>query len=187
MGNNLDLQLPPIETFPLLGCSTNYGAGWLAARYCGFPDVPAIPRGYWQHGSAFQHAQLHPYCVMARNTVDRWNECYWVARRDEEQFLRRHGYPRVKAIGLPIAYVPEVTIPRRPRSLLVMPAHSTTWTTHSCRFEEYAEAIDRIRPQFSEVVVCIHPSCWDKGYWVKDFQKRDYPLVRGVSSMIEMP
>ena len=60
-----------------------------------------------------------------------------------------------------------------------MPAHSSEDTTSEWKFEEYAEEMARIRASFSEVWVCIHPSCWEHGYWVDAFKKRGFPLVQG--------
>jgi len=60
-----------------------------------------------------------------------------------------------------------------------MPAHSIIYTVHSWKFDEYAEAIAAIRSQFTEVVVCISPSCWKRGYWVDAFRDRGFPLVTG--------
>jgi hypothetical protein len=60
-----------------------------------------------------------------------------------------------------------------------MPAHSSEDTTSNWEFEEYAEEIARIRPGFSEVWICIHPSCWEHGYWVDVFKKRGFPIVQG--------
>src|SRR6202022_2850412 len=103
----------------------------------------------------------------------------WVSRRNEENLLRRHGYDRAKAIGLPIVYIQGENTVRRPGSLLVMPAHSGDDSKSEWKLEEYAEEIARIRPSFSEVWVCIHPSCWEHGYWVEAFKKRGFPLVQG--------
>ena len=63
-----------------------------------------------------------------------------------------------------------------------MPAHSLDYTTHGWKFDEYAEAIAAIRHEFSEVVVCIHPSCWKHGYWVDAFRTRGFDLVAGAST-----
>src|SRR5207248_650108 len=41
------------------------------------------------------------------------------------------------------------------------------------------EEIARIRQHFSEVWICIHPSCWEHGYWVNAFKERGFPLVQG--------
>lgn len=177
-----DLGLPEVEI--LESCSVNcefYGASVVAARYCGFRQPPRTPRGYWMHGwgpkqwLAFDDPMLYFGPVDLKSPAD----YHWVGRRDEEDLLRRHGYTKAKAIGLPIVYVPARNIPRRPGSLLVMPAHSGDDSTSQWKLEEYAEEIACIRSSFSEVWVCVHPSCWEHGYWVNAFRKRGFPLVQG--------
>jgi FkbM family methyltransferase len=103
----------------------------------------------------------------------------WVARVDEEAYLRSQGYNNVKAIGLPIIYTASCKVVRRPKSLLVMPAHSLDYTTLNSRFEEYAETIASIESQFSEVLICVHPSCWRNGYWVSAFRNRGLKVIKG--------
>ncbi len=158
--------------------SSMYGAAAVAATYCGFKAVPSAIRGIWMHGCSFSYrAKLHPDLLLGLETKP--ENYYWVARKDEEHFLRKCGYKKVSAIGLPLIYLPAHRVRRRPGSLLVMPVHSTDYTTHSWKFDEYAEAITAIRSQFTEVVVCVHPACWKRGYWVDAFRQRGFPLVVG--------
>src|SRR5438132_3263931 len=158
-----------------------YGASAVAALYCGFQNPPTTPRGYWMHGwGPRQWLELgSPELYFGLCDLHGKNDYHWVGRLDEEDLLRRHGYSNAKAIGLPIVYVGHKEIARRPGSLLVMPAHSSDDSTSDWRFEEYAEAIERIRAHFSEVCVCIHPSCWEHGYWLEAFKRRGFPMVAG--------
>jgi FkbM family methyltransferase len=158
-----------------------YGASVLAAAYCGFKDTPDHLRGYWQHGWSPSYWLPHPPDLVL-GTPARPEEYYWVARQDEEEYLRSAGFPHVAAIGLPIVYLPPRAIRRRPNSLLVMPAHSLDYTSHNWKFDEYAETIVAIRHEFAEVVVCIHPSCWKHGYWVDVFRSRGFRLVVGANA-----
>jgi FkbM family methyltransferase len=80
---------------------------------------------------------------------------------------------------MPLVYLPPRPIPRRPNSLLVMPAHNLDYVTCSWKFDEYADAIAAIRHEFSEVVVCISPPCWKHGYWVDAFRSRGFRLITG--------
>jgi FkbM family methyltransferase len=120
---------------------------------------------------------LHPDLILGMRTKP--EGYHWVARKDEEEFLRDCGYENFLAIGLPVVYLPPSEVRRRSGSLLVMPVHSLHFTTHSWKFDEYAEAIAAVRSEFTEVVVCIHPSCWKRGYWVDAFRDRGFPLVTG--------
>lgn len=102
----------------------------------------------------------------------------YVASKGHEKYLLEAGY-HAKAIGLPIAYLAPKTYARRPRSLLVMPVHSETSTTHKWKFREYAEQIAALKPDFEEVVACVHSSCIVNGYWVKEFESLGIPVVEG--------
>ena len=63
-----------------------------------------------------------------------------------------------------------------------MPAHSSDDTTSEWQFEQYADEIAQIRSSFSEVWICIHPLCWEHGYWIAPFKSRGFPLLQGASS-----
>jgi FkbM family methyltransferase len=174
------IGLPEFERVPdqEMGVSGMYGATAVAAAYCGFHNTPGAVRGYWAHGwyPSFR-PKLHPDLILGIRTNP--NEYYWVARKDEEDYLRGFGYSHVSAIGLPLVYLPLAEIRRRPGTLLVMPAHSIEYTTHNWKFDEYAEAIAAIRSEFTEVVACIHPVCWKRGYWVGAFRKLGLPVIEG--------
>jgi hypothetical protein len=105
----------------------------------------------------------------------------WVARKDEAEVLQRSGFRNARAIGLPIVYADNRAERPTPGGLLVMPAHSLDYTTHAWELEEYADAVAAVRSNFSEVVVCVHPSCFEKGYWVEQFRRRDFPIVLGAA------
>jgi len=161
--------------------SAFYGASAVAAEYCGFSEPPASPRGYWMHAWGPKQFLVFDSPILYFGPVDLKgkSDYHWVDRLDEENLLRRHGYSNAKAIGLPIVYVPDQPVARREGTLLVMPAHSSEDTTSDWKFEEYADEIARIRPSFSEVWICIHPSCWEHGYWVNVFIERGFPVVQG--------
>jgi FkbM family methyltransferase len=176
-------DLPAIEVRPVASLSCAYGADYVSARYCGFARPPKPPPGIWQHGWGERDFEFDPAIVIggwgSYESVKE-TESFWVARKDEEEYLRRCGYRRVKAIGLPIVYLlSHPHADRIPGSLLVMPAHSLDFTRHDWNFEEYADAIARIRDRFTDVVACVHPACWNRGYWVDAFRQRGIALIQG--------
>ncbi len=175
--------LPEVERLSSreTGISSMYGAISVAAAYCGFKQVPSPLPGDWMHGWVPSYREkFHPFWILGAETSP--EKHYWVSRKDEEDFLRRCGYKNVSTIGLPMVYLPPTAeVRRRPGSLLVMPAHSAHYTTHSWKFDEYAEAIAAIRSEFAEVLVCIAPTCWKHGYWVDAFRERGFPLVSGAA------
>src|SRR5437867_2776086 len=91
--NSLEwLVLPPVERTALYDA---YGATAVAAEYCGFKEVPRFTRGHWTHGWVPSHWRLvHPDMVMGETTSP--HATYWVARKDEEEYLRHHGYAHVE-------------------------------------------------------------------------------------------
>ena len=179
------LLLPEVEELPAqqdgwprFGSSGVYGAADVAAAYCGLKAVPDHLRGYWQHGwTPSYRMPIPPDLVLG--TWPSPEQYYWVARKDEEEHLRSAGFPHVAAIGMPLVYLPPRPIRRRPNSLLVMPAHTLDYVTCAWKFDEYAAAIDAIRHEFSEVVVCVSPPCWKHGYWVDAFRAREFRLITG--------
>ena len=177
------LGLPELRPFSLTNdAAENYGAGFVAAAYCGFKRPPTPIPGIWLHGWVPENAYVHPDLIFGVRFSEHAERPLWVAKKHEEEYLRLHGASQVEAIGLPLVYLPHRPIPRRPRSLLVMPVHSTDGTSTTADFEDYIDVIDGLRGQFSEIVICVHPSCWRRGYWVEPFQQRGYQVIRGAST-----
>lgn len=179
---DIEGRLPPIAPCHLNSLASAYGADWLTAAYCGFRRPPTPPPGIWQHGWLPATGNFDPAAVIGgyndyRSVKE--TELFWVARQDQEEYLVSHGYRKTKAIGLPIVYLPAKSIDRIPGTLLVMPVHSLEYTNHSWNFDEYVDAISQIRDRFSNVVVCVHPSCWKRGYWVDAFRKQGIHVVQG--------
>ncbi len=175
----LGVSLPAPRPAALPTLSFAYGAADVAARYCGLSRTPAFLRGTWQHGWVNSERQFHPRALFGESVGQRPGERLWVARKDEEDYLRSLGLRGARAIGLPVTYLPRPDVRRRPGTLLVMPVHSIGYTTHRWPMEEYADQIEAIRKDFDAVVVCVHPSCWDHGYWAPQFEQRGLPVVHG--------
>jgi hypothetical protein len=161
-----------------------YGALKIAADYCNLAGFLPCLRGEWQHGWHPPEHNVHPELVVGTNgksRINRRRRCYLVAREDQKTYLASQGYSQVYAVGAPIIYVKKPRIDRIPGSLLVMPSHSLATTTHSWNFDEYADQIKNIESNFSQVVVCVHPNCWEKNYWIREFTRRGIPCVSGAT------
>jgi hypothetical protein len=170
------LIVPPRAAFSPRCVSEQYGAGHVLSAYAGV-SWPRSFHARWQHGWAPRFRQVDPTLVIQERSG--LNDRILVGRPDEVRYLKAHGYRRVHAIGLPMAYVGTPAVQRVHDGLLVMPAHSLPYTTHHWRFDEYVEQIDAIRNQFARVVACVHPSCFDKGYWVPQFRSAGIEVVAG--------
>lgn len=174
-------SLPAPEYFASY-TSSLYGADYHVAEYLGFKCPPARIPGTWVHGWGPAHQNIDPAIVIGRRCSHEFEKdsgLFWVARRDQEEYLRSCGYRNAKAIGLAVAYLPKKQFTRIKGSLLVMPVHTLDYTTGEWNFEEYADEIKKIESRFSQVVVCVHPSCWKKGYWVDAFKRRGFTVIPG--------
>lgn len=180
------LWLPSIQRYRLVatganGWSDQYGAVPLAAAYAGV----SLSQGYrmcgvWQHGCQGPwidfSAALQCYSTPGAEALP-----VFVAREDQALLLKRHGYQRVRAIGLPIIYTPPTPAPRRPNSLLVVPTHTLAGEVIHDRtaFERYVEEIRAVAGEFDHVTVCVHPSCRQNGLWVNEFSNLGFEIVLG--------
>lgn len=173
-----------------------YGANLIARNYTGVHlQEPEIP-GYWTHGwipsyhnrdPAFialhkkegQH-DAYDYAAQIRN--DKENVQQWVSRHDQADYLIAHGYKHVRAIGLPIVYLPDEAIERVPGSLLVMPPHGhRTHGEGDLTAESYADAIADLRNRFECVSVCLTETDIRKGDWISAFKRRDINVFNGIN------
>ena len=179
IGIEKELALPVVDTYLPSVTGLVYGVGFSVVRYCGLAAYPGFFRFRWQHGWHAQHLQVHPMMTIQETAC--LEEGILVAREDQKAYLSSHGFSNVHAIGLPIVYAECPHVDRRPNSLLVMPAHSLSYTEHQWQFDEYVDAINAVRDQFDDVVVCVHPDCIKKGYWAKQFSEAGYQIVTGAA------
>ncbi|MDD2467649.1 MAG: hypothetical protein PHI97_27015 [Desulfobulbus sp.] len=159
-----------------------YGANKVAARYCGLNYIPFFIYGEWQHGWICPERNIHPEFVVGGNGFSREYKTkrkYFVARQDQVDYLVSQGYRYVYAIGLPIIYVQKPLVRRMPGSLLVMPAHSLPETTEDWDADEYANYIMSIANNFTEVYLCVHKYCYEKGNWIKQFADKNINVIVG--------
>ena len=173
-----DLQLPGTNFQKF---NEAYGDSFIAAKYCGFNKTPKPTDGEWQHGWIIPERNIHPEFVIGSDglSITRKNKKYFVARKDQEEYLFKQGFTNVKAIGLPIVYIKKPEITRTKGSLLVMPVHSLSDTTETWDDEEYASYIQSISTHFTKVVICLHRSCINKGNWIKAFTNKRFNIVLG--------
>ncbi len=175
------LDLPEPDYSPFTSTSLQYGAGKVAAAYCGMKEIPEKIFGGWHHGWHAKHRIVAPKTLLEPGLSDPRRIPTYVAQLSHEKYLHDHGFA-AKAIGLPLAYLPERSYRRQPGSLLVMPAHTLSYTKHKWRFLEYVDAIADIRHLFSDVVVCLHQACIDNGYWVSEFRDQGFPVITGADA-----
>jgi hypothetical protein len=186
-GRKLRLQRTNVRSDTI---SHIYGARLVTQEYCGAREAPPIP-GYWMHGwlPAYhnidpaliaQHkreGQVDGYDFLAQLAHDKAELPQWVARPDQVEYLRAHGYAHVEAIGLPIVYVAAPAVRPVPGSLLVMPPHShRSHGPGDSLAEAYADAILAIRSRFEHVWVGISADDLAGRQWADAFRRRDLPV-----------
>lgn len=158
-----------------------YGSKDLLAKYCGYKNwLPYLKNNYnWLHGWAPDYWHVHPVLITGfKINSQNWS---FVAKKTDETFLKKHHYNKVKAIGLNVVYLPETKVNRIENSLLVMPVHSVDFTEHKhWKFKDYVNEILAIKHLFSKVTICVHPSCYKKGYWVNEFKSAGFDVIVGI-------
>lgn len=162
-----------------------YGAYDLLLKHLQEKKLPYAVRKKinWQHGwypDYYQEDSSDPFVTTQNLLVSDLSYYNFVARKSEEKKLHTLGILNSMAIGLPIVYTPHKKINRLKNSLLVMPGHSLDYISLQTNESEYVKYINSIRHLFSKVTVCIHPSCFRNGYWVKTFKDNGYDIVPGV-------
>jgi len=183
MSNNYSprwLNLPPSLSYKFLDPSLQYGADYVASKYCRLLHIPKTIHGRWSHGWTAPYQLVQP-CMATTTSASQAKETFFfVATKLIEDSLIKHGY-KAKAIGLPIAYTEKKSLLRKPGSLLVMPQHSGLDTPLSHPFRCSVEEIDKIKHNFSSVVVCLHSACIENGYWVQEFRSAGYHVIEGAN------
>lgn len=158
----------------------SYGAIGSLARYVGYKSTPPFNNEvYWQHGWTTDYMLANPLMIAGVIYIE--NSLCFVGKKNDEKYLQENGYSNALAIGLPIVYTPDITVKRIPKSLLVMPVHSIGSTEYKTwDFKKYVDEIKSIRHLFDKIVVCVHPSCLVKGYWIDDFKAEGFEVIIGI-------
>ena len=170
-------RLPPVERIWRRSEPDFYGASHIIARQIG-KKTPPVSLAAWRHGWFFSKSIVHPRFLSmgSKNTLN------LVGTRRQARLLREFGYNRVEAVGLPFIYVDAVALPRRPGSLLVMPAHTLPYTEQRWDQEAYVAGIAELKKSFSTIIACVHSACVSHGYWTSLFERHGIPWVLGADS-----
>jgi hypothetical protein len=171
--------LPPIEKIRLRSEPDYYGISHIIANKLGL-DKPPRSFAYWMHGWAVEKNITHPRDISYGGNRE---DTILVTTKEQEMTLKEFGYQKAVAVGLPFIYCekwPQIT--RRENTLLVMPNHSSAFADHSANQEKYIQEISSLRRYFSKVVVSIHGTCAQKGFWISSLEKYKIPWLVGAST-----
>lgn len=132
-------------------------------------------RGEWAHGWIPKNHQLDPRCVI--KNIRKVSQV-WVARTDEEKYLRSEGY-QARAIGLPITYTKPTTGARRQGSLLILPPHSSSVMRFGQDEQGLIDGWRKWSDHFESIVVCVQSYCEKTGDWIKSLEQNGLAYVLG--------
>jgi hypothetical protein len=178
--------LPPVIPYKVAatfenGWTDQYGAIWVAAEYSKITLYePYVVKSFWSHGCSPPWITEKPEILVCNNANLKYKDVF-VDRKNSELILKRAGFTKAKAIGLPILYTKSFNLKRSPLSLLVLPTHTLEGNQFSNRkaFDSYADEIQRASVGFDKVVVCVHPSCHKNGLWTNEFRARGFEILFG--------
>ena len=157
-----------------------YGAMHLLAEHAQVRYFDPDPPFLWLHGVKLPPLPIEPEMLLGF-FYHRPHERILVRDEEFQRLLSEQGI-HSEAIGMPFVYAMGQQVKRRPGSLLVVPAHSLKNTEHEWPFAQFAEEVAALKPKFQELVACIHPACWEKGYWIKELENLGIRCVRGADS-----
>lgn len=181
---HLHLDLPP-RRYPINKADVygpQYGAFDVSQEYIGLSSRARRAWGTWQHGWAHELENIDPEWIIGTNgcQLDKFSSHHmlWVFRKDQEEFLNKHGVQNVRAIGAPILYA-NILAERISKSLLIMPPHGTMDTSFPLRKECYLDWVEKLLGDFEFVAACIGYDDYKRGDWVKDFRRLGIPCIEG--------
>lgn len=148
-----------------------YGDLKVLSRFLGLRRIPIFSNFELPHGWIIKERNIVPDFVIGSDGLGykRKHKRLFVARYDQETFLRDEGFTDVHAIGHPIVYLDKIqTNNRIPNSLLIMPAHSLPQTTENWHELDiaYAEFLSEHVCKFSYIALCLHSSDIKKENWL---------------------
>ena len=171
-------HLPPVEKIERRSEADYYGASHLIATKLG---LAAPPRSIasWKHGIIYESGLRSPQLLLSEgNRATR----HLVTNQWQADRLREAGYWRVHATGVPFLYAERLADERLRGSLLIMPAHSLSKSTHAFDEAGYVARLAGIRERFSVVAACVNATCVRRGMWIHALERAGIPWLVGADS-----
>ena len=173
----LSNNLPPFKEIELRGEADYYGISHIIAAQIK-RKLPPKSLATWTHGWLFPEEIISPSQLIF---YDGFFKTHLVANQSQVESLKSFGINNAVAVGMPFIYLDKPKVTRKENSLLVMPPHSLPYTEYQWDQKTYAEEISKLKVDFSIIVACVHSSCVEKGYWVKEFENVGIPCITGAS------
>jgi hypothetical protein len=173
-------QLPKINYCRLKNGEIDYyGASYTIARNLSLDDVP-YTRASWFHGW-LMHDALYSELILDDDNIACAiaKECKnLVTNKEQEELLKRNGYPNANAVGLPFLYTSYQSVDRIPNSLLILPEHSLK-EKNSTSSILTLDNIKSLKSKFSVIVACLGGFCAQNSCYTKQFEELDIPWITG--------
>ncbi len=183
----INLELPEIESYKLsldndkYGWPDQYGSSYIAADYCNTKHNKIKLNHHWLHGCNGPWENAHPFMYVKSFPE---NHFILVARKDQENYLKNHGAKNVRAIGLPIAYLPETKCERIQNSILFMPTHLRPEEKYATieMIQEYISYILKVKKSFDFAAICLHSHFFEFEEFMSEFRKSGIQLIKGANN-----
>jgi hypothetical protein len=153
-----------------------YGASKLISEYIGLKKTPKSFAS-WSHGVCFFDLKYLEQVIWSKG----WKCNRLIANDNVKSFIANFKVGKVKAVGLPIIYVPSQNIARRKNSVLIMLAHSLPY----CKFEHDLSGMfdfcSKLKDDGCYVCFCIHLDCFLQGRVTAELDKKNIDWFVGSS------
>lgn len=169
--------LPPVQKIRLISESCYYGATKVATQPLG---SKCLTEGYpsWPHGWVGISPLRYPAQLSFSGGT---NELLLVHTAEQREFMVRHGYSSVHAVGMPFCYARQLlsNVERHEGSLLVMPPHASSFSAPSYDEKSYVESIKNLGNHFREIVICVTGDCLRHNKWKHEFELAGFRVILG--------
>jgi hypothetical protein len=190
MNENTKVLLPSVNIFKqdpnhyLYRWSDHYGAFEVASKYLRKKIGLMYPEEYivWHHGLYGPWLNVHPLLI-SFGASDKSFKIF-VARKDQEDFLKQNGFLKAKAIGMPIIYEETPKVDRIKNSLLIMPPHTLNREEKkdAAVYNDYIEYLKQFVDKYEVTFACIHNNCMRNGMWIDEFKSIGVDIISGAQT-----
>lgn len=132
-----------------------YGASHMVAEQLGMNKAPNSFSS-WSHAPSIKGLKYVDHLIWNKG----WLKNKLVVNSEVETFLLGNKVDKVKAVGLPITYVPTQHIVRQEKSTLIMLAHSLPNTKIDHKLMEVIDFCNELREQGNYICFCVHSDCY---------------------------
>lgn len=154
-----------------------YGASRLISEQLGMKNTPRSFSS-WSHGVCYFDLKYPEQVIWDKS----WKKSRLIANDQVKFFLTGFKFKRVKAIGLPIVYVPSHNVIRREKSVLVMLAHSLPYCEVDHDLSGLLNLCKKLKNKGCYVCICVHKDCFIKGKVTSELDQNNIDWFVGASA-----